>query len=89
MIPARVLVELDQEEINRVIEAEINKAINQQLLLVDINKLSQLTSMSPRFLEEYILSDPRVKIYERRRERKRWWIYEPTMEAIISIINEW
>lgn len=89
MIPAQVQVELDQDQIREYIEMEIQKVINQQLLLVDINKLAQLTSMSPRFLEEYILSDPRVKLHERRRDRKRWWIYEPTMKAILSIIDEW
>lgn len=89
MIPAQVQVELDQDQIREYIEMEIQKVINQQLLLVDINKLAQLTSMSPRFLEEHIISDPRVKIHERRRERKRWWIYEPTMKAILSIIDEW
>lgn len=90
MIPAaQVQVEIDQEQIKEYIESEIQKVINQQLLLVDINKLAQLTSMSPRFLEEYILSDPRVRLHERRRDRKRWWIYEPTMKAILSIVNDW
>lgn len=90
MIPAaQVQVELDQEQIKEYIESEIQKVINQQLLLVDINKLAQLTSMSPRFLEEHIISDPRLKIHERRRKKKRWWIYEPTMKAILSIVNDW
>jgi len=86
---AQIQVELNHDEIRGFIESEVQKQLNQQLLLVDINKLSQLTSMSPRYLEEYVLPDPRVKLHERRRDRKRWWIYEPTVRAIISIINEW
>lgn len=86
---ASVKVEINQDEIKKYIEDEVQKQINQQLLLVDITKLSQLTSMSPRYLEEYIISDPRVRLHERRRDRKRWWIYEPTIKAIISIINDW
>ena len=86
---AQVQIEINEQEVRDFIEKELQKKINQQLLLVDINKLSELTSMSPRFLEEHIISDPRVKLHERRRDRKRWWIYEPTMKAIISIINGW
>lgn len=86
---AQVQVKINEKEVRDFIERELQKQINQQLLLVDINKLSELTCMSPRYLEDEILTDPRVRIHERRKSRKRWWIYEPTMKAIISIIDEW
>lgn len=89
MVPAQLSVDIDQVQIKEIIEREIQKQINQQLLLVDINKLSEITCMSVRYLEDEILSDPRVKIHERKKSRKRWWLYEPTIKAIINILDEW
>src|SRR5699024_11552793 len=43
----------------------------QEYLFVDINKLVQLTSCSKRWLEEELLGDPRVRLCERRKNRKR------------------
>lgn len=90
MIPtAEVSVNIDQKQIKDYIEKELQKQINQQLLLVDINKLAELTSMSVRYLEDEILSDPRVRIHERRKSRKRWWLAQPTFQAIDEITYEW
>ncbi len=89
MIPADVTINIDQKQVREFIEKELQKQINQQLLLVDINKLSEITSMSVRYLEDEILPDPRVKIHERKKRRKRWWLYEPTVKAIIEITDEW
>ncbi len=90
MIPtAQISVNIDEKSVNEFIENELKKQINQQLLLVDINKLSELTSMSVRYLEDEILTDPRVKLHERRKNRKRWWIAEPTFKAIVDIVNGW
>ena len=89
MIPSQIQVEIDQKQIKEYVEQELSKQINQQLLLVDINKLAELTCMSVRYLENEILHDPRVKLHERRKNRKRWWLYDPTMEAIKNIIDEW
>jgi len=86
---AKVKVELDQEQIQAYINEQIKKNVQQSLLLVDINRLAEITSMSPRYLEEEILSDPRVRLHERRKSRKRWWLYEPTIEAIKTIVDEW
>lgn len=90
MIPAaEIKVDIDKEAVKDFVEKEIQKQINQQLLLVDINKLSTLTSMSFRYLEDEILCDPRVKMHERRKSRKRWWLAQPTFKAIEEITNEW
>lgn len=89
MIPANVSVQIDEQAIRDYISKELDKQIHQKLLLVDINKLIEITSMSARYLEGEILSDPRVKIHERKKNRKRWWLYEPTIEAIKDIVDGW
>jgi len=77
------------EQIRDIIEEELQKQFNQQLLLVDINKLTEITCMSARYLEDEILRDPRVRIHERRKRRKRWWLAQPTFKAIDEITAEW
>lgn len=92
MIPesvANISVQIDEQAIRDYISKELDKQIHQNLLLVDINKLVEITSMSARYLEDEILSDPRVRMHERKKSRKRWWLYEPTVEAIKNIIDDW
>ncbi|MCG3418994.1 hypothetical protein [Oceanobacillus jordanicus] len=89
MIPAQVQVSIDEKAVQKFIEGELEKQINQQLLLVDINKLSELTCMSVRYLEEEILRDPRIRVHERKKNRKRWWLAQPTFKAIEEIVSEW
>ncbi len=89
MIPAQVHVNIDQKQVRELIEYELQKQINQQLLLVDINKIAELTCMSVRYLEDEILCDPRVRIHERKKSRKRWWLAQPTFKAIDEITAEW
>src|SRR5690625_5751394 len=88
MIPSEVSIRIDEKALEDYIESQLQKQINQQLLLVDINKLSELTCMSVRYLEGEILKDPRVKIHERKKNRNRWWLYEPPVEAIKDILDE-
>lgn len=90
MIPAATVnVEVDQQAIARIIEEQISKQVHQQLLLMDINKIAELTSMSVRYLEDEILCDPRVRMYERKKQRKRWWLAQPTLKAIEEIVSSW
>ncbi|SHH95402.1 hypothetical protein [Virgibacillus chiguensis] len=89
MIPANVQVNINEKAVKEFIESKLQEQISQRLLLVDINKLAELTCMSVRYLEEEILCDPRIKVYERRKNRKRWWIAEPTFKAIEEIVSEW
>lgn len=85
----KINIEIDEKAIASYVERELQKQINQQLLLVDINKLSDLTSMSIRYLEDEILPDPRVRMHERKKNRKRWWLAQPTLKAIEEIVNSW
>lgn len=89
MIPAEIKVVLDSKAIQAYVQHELQKQIHQQLLLLDINKIAELTSMSVRFLEAEILSDPRVRMYERKKQRKRWWLAQPTLKAIEEIVSGW
>ncbi|GIO22465.1 hypothetical protein [Oceanobacillus sp. J11TS1] len=90
MIPkGEIKISLDEAALRQHIDQEISKQIHQQLLLVDINKLSELTCMSIRYLEAEILHDPRVRVHEVRKNRKRWWIAQPTFKAIVDIVSEW
>lgn len=89
MIPSKVSIQIDAKAVKDFIEEKLQKQINQQLLLVDVNKLSELTCMSVRYLEDEILCDPRVRIHERRKNRKRWWLAQPTFKAIDDITSEW
>jgi putative transcriptional regulator len=36
-----------------------------------------------------LLHDPRIRICEVRRNRKRWWKYKPLIQAIEEIVSEW
>jgi len=89
MIPAKVEIELDRNAVKEYIQKQLNDEIREVLWFVDIEKLSQLTCMSKRYLEDEILSDPRVKIHERKKNRKRWWPAHPTFKAIDEITSEW
>lgn len=89
MIPANIEVKIDDKAVKEYIQEKIDKQIQETLFLCDVKKLAEVTSMSQRFLEDEILSDPRMKLIERRRNRKRWWFYETALKTIEEIINEW
>lgn len=90
MIPPKVSIEIDEKAIQQIIEKELEKQVTHQLLLIDINKLAEITCMSKSFLENEMLHDPRMKIIERRKEKgKRFWFYEQALEVIKEIMDEW
>ncbi|HDR5266643.1 MULTISPECIES: hypothetical protein [Bacillus] len=89
MIPANVQVNIDEKAIKDYIQQQIDQQLHETLLMVDIEKLVTITSMSKRFLEDEILSDPRMRLIERRRNRKRWWFYKQALEVITEIVNSW
>nr|WP_276577808.1 hypothetical protein [Bacillus thuringiensis] len=89
VIPANVQVNIDEKAIKDYIQQQIDQQLHETLLMVDIEKLVTITSMSKRFLEDEILSDPRMRLIERRRNRKRWWFYKQALEVITEIVNSW
>ena len=82
-------IQLDKQAIRKHIEQELDKAIQNQLWFVDVDKIAQLTSMSKRFLEDEVLCDPRMKAIERRKARKRFYSASQALQVITEITNEW
>ncbi|ANN34462.1 hypothetical protein A9498_24330 [Bacillus thuringiensis serovar coreanensis] len=89
MIPTNVQVNIDEKAIKEYILQQIDQQLHETLLMVDLEKLVVITSMSKRFLEDEILSDPRMRVIERRRNRKRWWFYKQALVVIEEIVNDW
>lgn len=89
IIPAHVMVNIDEIAIRDYIQKQLDQQLQESLLLIDLKKMAEITSMSPRFLEEQILRDPRMRLIERRRYRKRWWLYKEAVSVIKAILNEW
>lgn len=88
MIPANIKVQIDENALRNYIHEQIEKQIHQERLLIDVKKLSELLSMSPRYIEDEFLQDPRVRQFEVRKNKKRWYWYKPTIETISKIISE-
>ncbi|MFB6467652.1 hypothetical protein ACE38V_12750 [Cytobacillus sp. Hz8] len=87
---AEINVDINQEEIKKHINEKIDQVFHQTLFFWDINRMSQLTSMSKSFLEQEILNDPRMKLLERRKMKgKRLWPVEESLQVIKSIMDEW
>ncbi|MCT1904081.1 hypothetical protein [Oceanobacillus sojae] len=90
MIPTtEVSISINEQELRDYIDKELSKQINQQMVLVDINKLAEVTCMSVRYLEDEILNDPRIRVHEVRKNRKRWWVAQPVFKAIVDIVSAW
>jgi len=89
VIPANVQVNIDEKAIKEYILQQIDQQLHETLLMIDLERLAVITSMSKRFLEDEILSDPRMRLIERRRSRKRWWFYKQALEVITEIVNDW
>ncbi|KYG92038.1 hypothetical protein A0U40_03610 [[Bacillus] sp. KCTC 13219] len=85
-------VPLDKKVLKQYIEKKIDEALLELgLWYVDVEKISKLSCMSKRFLEEEIVKDPRMRIIEIRRteDGKRWWPYKEAFEVMREITSEW
>lgn len=52
-----IKISLDEKALRDFVEQEVSKQIHQQLVLIDINKLAEVTCMSVKYLEDEILRD--------------------------------
>lgn len=80
------------EKVHQQLNEIVQTAAQPLILFWDIKDIMQSTTFSRKFLEDHILNDPRVRRYERQRDKggKRVWLKEPTAKAIQEIImNEW
>lgn len=89
MLQSKIVVELDRGAIRQYIEMQLEKEVRETLWLIDLNKMAELTCMSPRQLENEIICDVRMKAIERKKRRKRWWPYKEAFEVISQITKEW
>jgi len=89
MFQSKVTVDMNYDEIKNYIQKQIDTTIKREKLFVDINDLVQITSCSKGWLEEELLSDVRVRVHERRKNRKRLWLYKEKIDAIKEIADEW
>lgn len=89
LVPANIQVNVDEKAIKEYIQQKLDNQLHETLLLIDLEKLAVVTSMSKRFLEDEILCDPRMRLIERRKSRKRWWFYKQSLNVITEIVDEW
>lgn len=89
MIPAKVEIAIDEKLIRDQIEKRLDEVLTAQLWFVSVKRLATLMDMSERYLEDSILCDPRMKVLERRRNRKIWYPAEAAFKTILEITNEW
>ncbi len=89
MLETKIELQLDRQAIQNHIEKQLENAIQSQLWFVDVDKMAQLCCMSKRWIEMEILPDPRMKVLERRRNRKKWYPASKALEVINEITAEW
>lgn len=89
MIPANVEITLDRQAIKEYIHRKLDEEIKETLWFVDVEKMAELTCMSKRYLEQEILSDVRMRAFERRKGRKRWYPAKQALEVIEEITFNW
>lgn len=90
MIPANIELVIDEKLYRDQLEKRANEIADEALLLVDVKGLAKKLSMSERFIEDEFLRDPRIRLHEVKKSRKRWYFYKPTIEAITEILRtEW
>lgn len=83
-------ISVDQRKIREQINEKLDAAIKQALFTWDIEEMAKRTCMSKSFLENEFLKDPRMKVLERRKEKgKRFWFYEPSLDVMKQIMDEW
>lgn len=84
-----VSVEVDPDQVKSIVEAQLKEITAQQLLYIDVNKALELTCMSKRFAQDYVLSHPKMVAIERRRDRKRLYPYKEFVEVLKEIVDSW
>ena len=89
MTIANVQIEVNQSEVRQYINKKLDEEIKEVLWLVDVERIVELTCMSKRFLEDTILSDPRMRVIERRKNKKRWYPAKQAFEVIEEITFDW
>ncbi|MGE7886251.1 hypothetical protein ACQKN7_02250 [Bacillus cereus] len=86
----KIDVSINQGEIRKYINEQINQELRQSLVFWDINRMSEMTCLSKSFLENEFLNDSRMKLLERRKEKgKRIWPFNESVKVLQMIMDEW
>lgn len=83
---------ITKESVHSQLDKIIQEAARPTIIFWDIDDIVKATTFQKAFLEEHILSDPRVREFQRQRgfRGKRVWLAEPTAKVIQKIImDEW
>jgi len=87
---AKVQVEINEDEIKQQLQQMIAEGARETLIFWDIEEMSKRTCLDKAYLQRHVLTDPRMKQFERRRgQGKRLWIYEGSVQALKEIIDDW
>lgn len=85
-----VEINIDEQEVRKLINAKLDEAIRQLLFTWDISEMAKRTCMSKSFLENEFLDDPRMKLLERRKDKgKQFWFYGESLVVIREIMDSW
>ncbi|WEA41169.1 hypothetical protein [Lysinibacillus fusiformis] len=82
----------DNQTAQKYVKKKLNEAIDEalwELWYVDADKLSALTCMSKRWLEDEFFCDVRMRAIEVRKVKKRWWPAKEAREVMKEITSEW
>lgn len=89
MIPTSIELKIDERAIREHVEKRLDEVLHTQLWFVSVKRLAALMDMSERYLEDSILRDPRMRVLERRKNRKVWYPAAAALKVIDEITSEW
>lgn len=84
-----IKIEVDEKFIQEQIQQKLDEAIQGQMWFMSADTICKLCDISKRFAEDEIFSDPRMKVIEIRKNRKRWYPAQKAYEIISEILSEW
>lgn len=90
--PFTFQIHINQEYVKSEIARQIEENLKGEMLFMDIDEMERITCMDRSFLTQRLLHHPKIRQYQRRygSKGKRYWLYKPTVEAIMDIVtNEW
>lgn len=82
----------DKQSSQKYVKKKLDEALHEalwELWYVDADKLSALTCMSKRWLEDEIFCDVRMRAIEVRKVKKRWWPAKEAREVMKEITSHW
>lgn len=89
MALTKIEISIDEKVVKEEIQKKINESLISTLWFVDAKKISELSCLSVRFLEDHLFNDVRMKAIEIRFNRKRVWKADKALEVITEIFNEY